>query len=71
MAYKTTKATAALTGLSERELRRGYYAGIYPGLAIGEKGGRLRFDPEEVLKTIRTWIKCSETESWKQQIKAV
>ena len=71
MAYIPTKAAAALTGLSERELRRGYFAGIYPGLAIGEKGGRLRFDPEEVLREIRSRIKSREVETWAQRIKAV
>jgi len=71
MAFVPTKRAAEITGLSERELRRGYFAGIYPGLAIGEKGGRLRFDPDEVLRAIRTRTKSSEVESWQQQIRAV
>jgi len=52
MPYLSTQKAARALGLSERELRRGYYTGIYPGIKVGEKGGRLRFDPDQVKKAI-------------------
>ena len=69
MALVSTKQAAAETGLSERELRRGYYAGIYPGIGIGEKGGRLRFDPQRVLQAINEQKESSEVLTCKQKFK--
>lgn len=60
MAYKSTKATAAAVGLTERELRRGFRAGIYPALQIGDKGGRLRFDPDQVIRTLQELTQIRE-----------
>jgi len=52
MAFVSTKKAAMILGFSECELCRGYRAGLYPAIRIGEKGGRLRFNPEHVLHVI-------------------
>lgn len=52
MSFVSTKEAAQALGLSERELRRGYREGIYPGIAVGPCGGRLRFSVEQVKAAI-------------------
>ena len=66
MAYMSTKDAAAALGLSALELRRGFYAGVYPGLQVGEKGKRLRFDPTDVQEAIKR--KTSESEQGRCQM---
>ena len=50
----STKRAAEVTGLSEWELRRGWKAGRYPALVIGNGGDRprLRWNLEALLAAI-------------------
>ena len=50
-----TKQAARATGLSEYELRRGWKAGVYPALLIGQgdQRRRLRWDIDALIAAIR------------------
>ena len=40
------KQAAAITGLSETELRAGFKCGKYPGMRLGSGSGKIIFDEE-------------------------
>lgn len=50
-----TKCASKRTGLSEYELRRGWKAGVYPALLIGQgdQRRRLRWDIDALIAAIR------------------
>lgn len=68
MAYLSTKAAASALGISAYELRRGFRAGVYPGIQVGEKGKRLKFDPDIVQAAIQRKAAESEADSCKHLI---
>lgn len=49
MKFVSTKVAAKALGLTEAELRYGFKVGKYPGLRVGEKGGKYKFCVEEII----------------------
>ena len=61
----STKQAAALTGLSEYELRYGFKRGLYPALEVGRGSRRksLRWDPDILRQAIRDAMHTRTTTS--------
>ena len=49
----TVKEAVKVTGLSEWELKRGFAAGIYPHIRIGQGRGKFLVDIELLQETLR------------------
>ena len=63
----TTKEAAEVTGLSEYELRRGFFEGKYPALVIGrgDQRRRLRWNLEALQTAI---LKGMGVKQWQDKV---